>query len=104
MGASANAAEALRREQAWLGDAVLGLYCREWLLAHPPPKGFTRDQLYQWMTGNAFLSAFGEPTSVEATIGQIYREGGLTAAFAHIEAQLLPLFHKQLQRRLRGGS
>jgi hypothetical protein len=75
------------RNQAWIGDAVLSLYVREWL---SPCIGQTvpdRNALYELFTSNQFLSGFGEPTVVEAEIGQIYLEQGLPAAFVHIQAR-----------------
>jgi hypothetical protein len=47
------------------------------------------------MTSNRFLTAFGEPTRVEARIGRVYEEGGLSAAFALLDETILPLFKKQ---------
>ena len=80
------------REEAWVGDAVLALYVREWILReHKALDGaqFTR------FTSNGFLRALGNPTTVEAEIGVIYREEGLEAAFTHIEEKLLPIFLRQ---------
>jgi dsRNA-specific ribonuclease len=84
------------REHAWVGDAVLALYAREWVLrerAAMDGEWFTR------MTSNDFLSCFGNPTAVEARIGALYRERGLAAAFAWIEAELVPLFRKRMAAR-----
>ena len=55
------------------------------------------------MTSNQFLAALGEPTRVEAAIGQIYQREGLYAAFTWIETNLLPLFQKQEENRRRKG-
>lgn len=90
--------EAIReeRELAWLGDAALALFAREFVLRERKSmdgEWFTR------LTSNGFLSAFGNPTSVEAGIGRIYREQGLAAAFAWMESELLPLFRKQMANR-----
>lgn len=54
------------------------------------------------MTSNRFLSAFGEPTASEAKLGRIYQEHGLAYAFAWIEAEWMPLFRRQQEKRLRG--
>jgi len=51
------------------------------------------------MTSNQFLACFGNPTSVEARIGTLYREDGMEAAFAWIEAELMPVFEKQERNR-----
>ena len=53
------------------------------------------------LTSNEFLSAFGNPTSVEAKIGDIYRAEGLAPAHAHIEATFLPLFRKQIVKKMK---
>ncbi len=84
------------RETAWVGDAVLALYARQFVLRERDSmdgEWFTR------LTSNEFLSAFGNPTRVEASIGKIYLEGGLEAAFAWMDANLIPLFRKQTARK-----
>jgi len=91
-------AEELRREReaAWVGDAVLALFARQFVLRERDSmdgEWFTR------LTSNDFLSAFGNPTRVEASIGKLYLEGGLEAAFEWMEAHLIPLFHKQTGNR-----
>ncbi len=90
--------EAVRREQelAWIGDTVLDLFARSWILEH---QGKLCGEMLRRMTSNQFLACFGNPTSVEAKIGTIYREEGLSAAFAWIEAEILPLFEKQERNR-----
>lgn len=75
------------RNQAWIGDAVLSLYVREWLSPCINQTVPDRNALYELFTSNQFLSGFGEPTLVEAEIGQIYLQQGLPAAFAHIQAR-----------------
>ena len=90
------------KDLAWIGDAVLALYARQWLLAQPPHPLFTRQELFLRFTTNAFLLAVGEPTRVEAGIGRIYKEQGLDAAFAHIEVHLMPLFQKHLANAGKG--
>jgi dsRNA-specific ribonuclease len=84
------------REAAWIGDAVLALFARQYVLQERKSmdgEWFTR------LTSNDFLSAFGNPTRVEASIGKLYREGGLPAAFAWMEAELVPLFLKQIAKK-----
>ncbi|MEN9232006.1 MAG: hypothetical protein Q6L68_13970 [Thermostichus sp. DG02_5_bins_236] len=99
--------EGSRRDKAWLGDAVLSLFARQWLLGllqkgslpSPPNCDLTRTELFTWITSNQFLSAFGDPTRVEAEIGLLYENEGLQAAFVHIQEKLLPLFLKQVNNR-----
>lgn len=84
------------REAAWIGDAVLALFARQFVLRERHAmdgEWFTR------MTSNEFLSAFGNPTRVEASIGRLYQTGGLESAFAWMEAELVPLFRKQIAKR-----
>ena len=83
-------------QQAWLGDAVLALYVREKILRDD---GVLDGDKYTRMTSNQFLSAWGEPTAVEAEIGRLYQQGGLPAAFALIETRLVPVFARQEQNR-----
>lgn len=86
----------IEREQAWIGDAVLALYARRWVLEERRSmdgEWFTR------LTSNDFLSRFGNPTRVEAEIGRIYRRDGLDAAFAWIEEQLIPAFRKLMAQK-----
>ena len=86
------------REQAWIGDAVLGLYARRWILAR---EGKMDAEMFARMSSNQFLSAVGNPTAVEAQIGRCYEVEGLEAAFAHIETHLIPLFLQQERKRIR---
>lgn len=84
------------REAAWVGDAVLALFARQFVLRERDSmdgEWFTR------LTSNDFLCAFGQPTRVEAGIGRIYQEQGLEAAFAWMEANLVPMFLKQVANR-----
>ena len=84
------------RENAWIGDAVLALFAREFVLRERKSmdgEWFTR------LTSNDFLSAFGNPTRVEASIGKLYQAGGIDAAFAWMNAELIPLFRKQMAKR-----
>ncbi len=77
------------REEAWVGDAVLALYAREWLLKK---NGKIDGEAFIRFTTNDFLRMLGNPTAVEAEIGRVYQAGGLAAGFAHIEEKLLPVF------------
>lgn len=91
------------REEAWTGDAVLALYVREWILKE---KGGLDGDMFVRFTSNDFLRIVGNPTSVEAEIGRIYREKGLEAAFSHMETSLLPLFiqkEKVREKQIRNG-
>jgi dsRNA-specific ribonuclease len=91
----------LLKEQAWIGDAVLALYARSWILENTPASE-DRTETFKCMTSNQFLSGIGEPTSVEAGIGRVYEKNGLQAAFDYIESTLLPLFKKQQNKRKPG--
>ncbi|MDA0813324.1 MAG: hypothetical protein O3C21_13170 [Verrucomicrobia bacterium] len=86
------------RELAWIGDAVLGLFARQWILT---AYGRMDSEIFASLTSNQFLSCFGNPTTVEANIGTIYQASGLKAAFAHMESELIPLFQKQQKNRKR---
>lgn len=90
------------KDLAWVGDAVLALYAREWLLEKPRHPHFSRQELFLRLTKNDFLLALGEPTKVEAEIGAVYQREGLDDAFQHIERHLLPLFQKHLTNATRG--
>ena len=79
-------------EEAWIGDAVLTLYARLRILREG--ESVDGDKAMR-MTSNRFLSAFGEPTEVEAKIGREYAKNGLDAAFDWIQTQLMPLHEKQ---------
>ena len=90
--------ESRRRKQelAWIGDTILDLYARTWILKE---RGTVCGETQRRMTSNQFLACFGNPTSVEAKIGTLYRDEGMEAAFAWIESELLPLFEKQERKR-----
>jgi len=91
------------REEAWLGDAVLALFVREWILRET---GALDGGMFVRFTSNDFLRGLGNPTRVEAEIGVIYRERGLEEAFKHMEDNLLPLFRqreKVREKQLRSG-
>jgi dsRNA-specific ribonuclease len=80
------------REAAWVGDAVLALFAREYVLRE---RNAMDGEWFTRLTSNDFLSAFGNPTRVEASIGKLYLAGGLQAAFAWMDAELIPVFRKQ---------
>ena len=84
--------------EAWIGDAVLSLYARSKVLRET---GRCDGQIFARLTSNHFLSCFGEPTKVEATIGKVYERDGLQTAFLWIEETLLPLFRRQEENRVR---
>ncbi len=81
------------RAQAWVGDAVLALYVREWILSF---KGAIDGQLFIEFTSNNFLRLTGNATGVEAHIGRIYKAEGLAAANAWIEQNLRPKMEVRL--------
>lgn len=87
------------REKAWVGDAILALYSREWILRE---KGRMDGPLQTLMTSNDFLATIGNPTQVEASIGVVYQTDGLEAAFNYIEEEILPSFIAQERKRARG--
>jgi dsRNA-specific ribonuclease len=86
------------RNAAWIGDAVLSLYVRSWILREHGAMDGGRLSAF---SSNHFLSVFGNPTEVEAGLGRIYEQDGLDAAFAEIESRLLPVFLAQERRRAR---
>ena len=86
----------VEQEKAWIGDCVLELFCRTWILEN---HGEIEGEMVQRMTSNRFLANLGNPTAIEAHIGEIYESEGADAAFEWIEAELLPLFKKQERKR-----
>lgn len=84
------------RANAWIGDAVLALFARQYVLRE---RKVMDGEWFTRMTSNEFLSAFGNPTKVEASIGKLFLEGGLDAAFAWMDAELVPLFRRQIAKR-----
>ncbi|MFM2199783.1 MAG: hypothetical protein RLZZ505_3215 [Verrucomicrobiota bacterium] len=91
-----NEALKIEREAAWIGDAILALFAREFVLRE---RGCMDGVWFTHLTSNEFLSAFGNPTSVEAKIGEIYRSEGLPAAQTYLETEFLPLFRKQIAKK-----
>ena len=88
-----------KRELAWIGDAVLALYARQWILKQSDIKPGERTNAFIHMTGNQFLACIGEPTGLEAEIGELYQKSGIEAAFEYIECSLLPTYLKQRNNR-----
>lgn len=88
------------RSDAWIGDAVLALFARSWLLQIGQTEtSKDRVRLFELWVSNRFLASFGEPTSVEAAIGRTYASGGLDAAFTFIEEHLLNRFIQTARKR-----
>lgn len=79
-----------------MGDAVLALFARQFVLHE---RNAMDGEWFTRLTSNEFLSAFGNPTRVEASIGKLYLEGGLDAANAWMTTELVPLFRKQIAKR-----
>lgn len=88
------------RHDAWIGDSVLGLFARLYILR---TGGEMDGEKYERMTSNQFLSAFGEPTAIEAELGRVFANEGLDAAFAWVEEKLLPRFEREEANRRRHG-
>ncbi len=84
------------RATAWIGDAVLALYVRGWILDQ---QGRMNGGLFSRCTSNEFLLRLGDPTKVEATIGVVYQAEGLEAARRWLDHHLL----QHLQREAAGG-
>lgn len=82
------------RAQAWVGDAILALYVREWILSFN--KGAIDGALFVEFTSNDFLRLTGNATGVEAQIGVVYKEQGLAAANAWIDEHLRPKMEMRL--------
>ena len=93
-----------KRTKAWIGDAVLALYAREWILEQTDIPTERRAEVFIQMTSNQFLSSLGEPTAMEAEIGIVYKNEGLQAAFDYIEEKFIPVFQKQRNNQRKPGS
>ena len=91
-----NRAKILR--EAWVGDAVLTLWARLYILRE---RGAIDGERAVRMTSNNFLGAVGNPDQVEAEIGRIFEDQGLDAAYQWIEQRLLPMFKRQEENRSR---
>ncbi len=85
-------------EDAWVGDAVLALFARDFVLRK---RGRIDADAFARLVSNDFLGAFGRPAAVEAQIGRHWREHGLDKTFAWLEATLLPLHERQEANRLK---
>ena len=92
------------RAEAWIGDAALALYVREWILEMN--HGAIDGELFVALTSNQFLRLVGNATAVEAEIGKAYRRGGLAAAYEWIQTHLrekmeqrIHTYRKQAQKR-----
>lgn len=92
-----------KKTKAWVGDAVLALFAREWILRQTDIPQGERASIFKALTCNHFLSAFGQPTQVEADIGVVYEKQGLQAAFDYMEERLLPVFKKQRRNAQQRG-
>ncbi len=92
------------RTKAWIGDAVLALFAREWILKQSDITSERRAEVFIQMTSNKFLSSLGEPTAMEAEIGTRYEAEGLDAAFEFIEKKFIPIFQKQRKNQRKPGS
>lgn len=93
---SPKAAADLRRlrEEAWVGDAVLELVAREWILARLGRLDATAQTA---VTSNHMLSTLGNPTAVEAELGRLYQREGLEAARQWILEKLGPALERAVQ-------
>lgn len=78
--------EAQLRQEAWVGDAVLAMFTRRWILAK---FGVMDGELMNMISSNQFLTRVGNPTAVEAEIGRTYEMFGEVAAFQWIEDKLM---------------
>lgn len=88
----------VEKAEAWIGDAILALAARSWILRE---FGTTDGAMLARLTSNQFLSAFGNPTAVEAVIGRVFLEKGLEAAVEHVEREFIPMFLRQERNRRR---
>lgn len=82
------------RKEAWVGDAILALYVREWILER---FNELNGSLFKEFTSNEFLRRTGKPTAVEASIGRAFKEGGLEAGYAWIAQNLHPKMEERLK-------
>ncbi|MEM8954773.1 MAG: ribonuclease III domain-containing protein [Verrucomicrobiota bacterium] len=92
MNAATNSKIKQEQKAAWIGDAVLGLFVREWIVNN---HGALDGEQFTRFTSNDSLAAIGNPTAVEAAIGAKYSQLGLQAAFLHIETQIMPHLEKR---------
>lgn len=92
-----------KRNFAWVGDAVLALFARRWILQQTSISSKERADVFQAMTSNDFLSHFGEPTQIECEIGMLFENEGLAQANTYIETHLLPSFIKKQRQNKQPG-
>ncbi len=88
------------RAEAWVGDAILALYVREWILS------FRKEidgKLFMELTSNDFLRLVGNATGVEAQIGRVFKSDGLEGAYAWIGQHLRPRMEERLHVMRRRG-
>ena len=86
----------IEKAEAWLGDAVLALLTRDWLIK---TLDSTDGDLQGLITSNHFLSRFGPPTAVEAALGRLWRDHGYAAAEAEFRQKFLPEMIRHLRRQ-----
>jgi hypothetical protein len=84
------------REEAWVGDAALGLVAREWILEQ---QGKIDAPMFLHLTCNQFLNSLGRPTAIEAEIGRLYTAGGLEAVRTYFLEKCVPLYQLQSAKR-----
>lgn len=89
-------AREIEKAEAWLGDAVLALLVRDWLIG---TLGSTDGDLQGLITSNQFLSRFGHPTAVEAALGRLWRDHGYAAAESEFRTKFLPEMIRHLRRQ-----
>ena len=92
-----------KRKLAWVGDAVLALFARRWILQQTNIPNKERADVFQGITSNEFLSRFGEPTKIEYDIGNLFESEGLDVANNYIETHLLPHFIKIQKQKKQPG-
>ena len=85
------------RELAWIGDAVLGLVAREWILERG--KGLD-GEMHRLVTSNDFLRNFGHPTLVEAELGVLFQKDGLDAVRNRFREVIMPKLREVVGNRL----
>ena len=52
-----------KRTKAWIGDAVLALFAREWILKQTDISAKERAEVFIQITSNQFLASISEPTN-----------------------------------------
>lgn len=92
-----------KRNHAWIGDAVLALYARKWILRQSSIAPKERADVFQSMTSNEFLSHWGEPTQVESEIGLLFEKEGLEKTMQYLEENFLPIVLKRQARKKQPG-